>query len=457
MFDNRKKFIGAVAFFGIFVVMPAFGQNAQKNSAVNLTKKEFNQLNEDSAAEVADQNQDIQDAIDKWLESRRIEVGVEGRNGELYYSATSDVEVSPSHPAWVKSRQTAFDKAILAIRANFIKDQFGRTVNRIEQSLNQDDSSNNREFKDKKLEGKSQIAAIWDKALAVSGGKLDQLLNSYGIDPSELNAVPPAQRKDLFAKKFIKSTITRAMGDSSGILVKKTYEANNSKGNFSIGVIALYSPNLKQIAYDIAHGSAVASDGIKGRNISSWHNYPPETLSKIFGLRLVNDENGEFVLLSFGQWGFSFKGKNSNRIKRARRSAAVQAEQITLGQITNFMNSSLALNNSTETGEIVENYLLKQGDDTIEKDITTIVDKISNSVKQRSSGKIAGTRTVKRWKFKHPLGHEIIGQIKVWTRQGYNTSQNIKNFKPSSTRKIEGPKSSNKQHIKPKVSESPDF
>ena len=74
-----------------------------------------------------------------------------------------------------------------------------------------------------------------------------------------------------------------------------------------------------------------------------------------------------------------------------------------------------------------------------------------------SSGSIAGTRTVKRWKFKHPLGHEIIGRIKVWTGQGYNTSQKIKNFKPSATRRVEKPKSSKRRRVKAKVTESPDF
>ncbi len=424
---------------------------------VGMSQRDIDQMNQDTAPGLEPDDK-VEQAMDNWFAKKQVEPGVELSGGKIYYSAYEVVSVNPANPSWVKARQLAFEKALLAIQANFIKDQYAHSTTETLNSIEGDDSSNNREFADESLRGKSRIGAIWDKALAAGEAKLDQMLIENGVDPSELDSVPPAQRKDLFISKYITHTITKAMGDSSGLLPVKSFEGNDAKGTHVVGVIAVYSPKFKQLAYDIAHGREPATARKRGKKLVTWYDLPPEALAQTFGLRVGVDENVGVVLLSFGQWGYSYSGSNQQQNARAKKTAGEQAEAVAIAQITNFMNSRLSLNDESKRGEVVEHYLVKQGNDITEKDITNIVDQFSKEVRQTSGGSIAGVRTVSRWSYQHPYGQEIVGRVKVWTREGYEGSQNIKNFKPTTSKKPATDQEDGTQPNKEEgVSESPEF
>ena len=90
---------------------------------------------------------------------------------------------------------------------------------------------------------------------------------------------------------------------------------------------------------------------------------------------------------------------------------------------------------STETGEVVENYLLTQGDEVTEHDVTRIIDRMSRHIKQSSKASLAGTRVVKKWHYRHPdTGAEIVGRIRLWTYDDLVASQQIRDFTSRDTR-----------------------
>ncbi len=441
----------------LLAAMITHSLSAYATADPGMTQDDVDQLNQDTTPE-QDPSELVEQAIDDWFAKKKIEPGLELSGGKIYYSETEVVSVKPADPGWVKARQLAFEKALLALQSNFITDQYAHSTTETLDSREGDDSSNTREFEDKSLKGKSRLEAIWDKALAAGEAKLNQMLVGNGVDPSELDSVPPAERKNLFIRKYITHTVTKAMGDSSGLLPLKTFEGNDSKGTHVVGVIAAYSPKFKQLAYDIAHGREPATARKKGKELASWYDLPPEVMAQTFGLRVAVDENGEIALLSFGQWGYSYSGSNQQQKARARKAAGEQAETIAIAQVTNFMNSRLSLADESKRGEVVENYLLKQGDDITEKDITNLVDQFSKDIRQTSSGSVAGVRTVSRWKYQHPYGQEIIGRVKVWTREGYEGSQNLKNFKPTTSRKPVKEQEAGEQPTQEGgVSESPEF
>jgi len=423
---------------------------------VEIAQDDVDGLNNNSVPEASPSDL-VATAIDKWFSEKQINPGEETQSGYLYYYKIETVSVNSDNPAWVKARQLAFEKALLSIQASFIGDMYSHSITKTLSSMSSNNSSDNREFEDKSLAGKSRVSAIWDKALAAGEAQLDKVLIENGMDPSEFDAVPPAERKDLFTSKYITHSITRAMGDSSGILPIKTFEGNDSKGTHAVGVIAAYSPKFKQLAYDIAHGRESSASNKKGKPIASWYQFSPEVMAQAFGLRVGVDENGGVVLISFGQWGYSYQGTNQQAKARSQKVAGEQAEAIANSQITNFINSRLSLNDESKRGEVVESYLQKQGDDITEKDITNIVDEFSQRIEQTSSGSIAGIRTVSRWSYQHPYGQEIIGRVRVWTRQGYVTSQNVKNFKPSTASPSAGDRQEDSKGKAAGVSESPDF
>jgi hypothetical protein len=218
----------------------------------------------------------------------------------------------------------------------------------------------------------------------------------------------------------------------------------------------VYSPRFKQLAYDMANGRDPGIGKKKGRPLDTWLNLKPEDLAHTFGIRLVVTPEGEPVILSYGQWGYSDQGSTANQKSRKKLAAAEQAESKATEQLVIFMNSTLSLSKESITGDFIEEYLLKQGDSTIEKNITTVIDKLSQQIKQTASANMGGTRTVKRWTYKHPFGHEIIGRVKMWSRQGYESAQAIKNFKPNRTGQDTG-QASGKGTVGAHTGESPEF
>ena len=420
------------------ISVPAFANVSEKMNQADVAE-----LSEASVPEL-DVDEMIGVAIDGYFSKRGIMPGEVRKGGKVYYAAKEPVSVSADSPQWSKARQVAFEKALLKIRADFVFDAFGRTVNEAEQSISSDDSSDNREFKED-LAGVGKIEAIWKKLVAGTDAKLNEWLQGHGIDPGEYDSVPPAQRKDLFVNKYVSKTISKAMGDSSGLIPVQTFEGTDDSGTTMIGVVALYSPKLKQLASDIANKRSPILQGKKGKPLSNYIELSPEVLAAQFGIRVVFDEQGSPMVLSYGQWGYSYTGNNKKTQIRHRQTATETANTKALEGLVNFINSQLSFSDTRTTGEAVESYLQKTGDDIIEKDISTLIDKTMKSIKSKSSARMGGTRIVKQWKHKDVSGQEIIGSIRMWSLAGVEAANNIRDFKPQTSTK---PKAVEKKDVK---------
>lgn len=415
--------------------------------------------------ETLDPDDIVTNAINEWFSERCIEEGVEKQN-KIYYSSVILVDQPYTSSHWIKSRQLAFERAMLEIRSQFIQDHYGKNANEVSQKYFSNDSSNNLDFK-ADSNGTSQVKAIYDKSVALTDEKLNQLLRENGLDPEQYHATPPAQKQAIFEDTITRNMLTKAMGESSGILSFKTFEANDENGQHAIGVITLYSPKLRQMAYDIAHGKEIAQSDKAGRSISSYYDISPEALTSTFGLRAVKDPEGNYVLISFSQWGYSYQGLSKTKQNRAKKAATKQAENLATSQITDFISSSLTFTDSSTIGESISDYLVKQGNDLSRKDESIIVDEILETIKFKSKGSTAGTRKVKNWSYEHPYGHQIVGSVKIWSRAGYEASHNVKNFTPEASNLGSGAQTKKKEEstasptailkIKPSIQSSPDF
>lgn len=403
------------------------GVFAWGQEAAAVTADDAVQLNQDTVPEL-DADEVVDQAIETYFSKRGIVPGETRKGGKVYYSAKQLVAVGPENPQWAKSRQIAYETALLEARADFIFDNFGHMVNVAEQVVSQDDSSNARDIPED-LKGVGRLEAIWDKAVALGDAKLNQLLSELDVDPEQFNAVPPTQRKDLFVKKYISHSLSKAMGDSSGLLPVQSFEGIDKSGSTVIGVVMLYSPKLKQLASDIAKQRAPILEGGKGKPLAEYVELPEDVLSAQFGVRVVFDESGQPLVLSYGQWGYSYQGKSQQSIIRNRDSAAATADVKASEGLVNFVNSTTYFSDSRETGSVVEQYILSQGDEITEKDVSTIIDRSLQTIKSKSSASLAGTRVVKKWKYKAENGQEIVGRVRLWSASGQQASKDIQNFK----------------------------
>jgi hypothetical protein len=414
--------------FGILVSQLALSGQVFSASGTAITDKDAAEINELSEPEMSS-SELVDEAIDAYFSKRSISEGEIGAGGKVYYRAVIRVSAKPSSPSWVKSRQIAFEKALLKAQSEYVYNNFGRNMVKAEQTIMQDNSDNAYEFDDTKV-SRSQIGALYDKTMALGQAKLNELLDDAGVDPAEFEAIPEAQRKNIFTNSYLTTSIKKAIGESSGLLPVRTFEGNDSNGNHSIGVVMIRSDKLQQLASDMSRQREPFMTAKKGKPLSNYIDFPGEQLATQFGVRVVFNEQGKPQVLSYGQWGFGYKGKNEARLDRARTHSADKADAVAVDALTIFMNSRLAYENESTSGEMINNFIEKQGDEVTEEDVTTIIDQMNQKIKLTASAKLSGTRIVKRWKYKHPYGHEIIGRVRMWSMDAVEQSKAISSFKP---------------------------
>lgn len=438
-----EKFTVAVKRFNLvlcLVLFPMIGDQAlfaqDTHDGPPLADAEAEEMNEDYSSPPSAKAQ-VLAAIEDYYRKRNVIQGITGPKGQIYYHWIEPVTADPASTAWVKSRALAFDRAMLRLQSDFVFDQWGEAFTEVESNIDENRSSDNRNFAEEDIT-KDRAEANWDKLVALEGAILDVKLRELGIDPTEFGAVPPAQRKDLFVDRFIETTLDRAMGRSAGLIVMKTYEGKDDRNNHAIGVVAKYSPALQQLAYNVANGTApfLATKAGKYKPVGEFvMDQTPEQLSTTFGVRIMFDEQGRVVVLSHGMWGLGYKGNNERQRSRAEQGAARQAVSSANSGLAKFVNGRLKYLQETERGEVQEHFLTKRGDETPnEEDIVTYVERLNSEVSLNARSDMRGVRTVRQWTYDHPYGHTITGAIRAWRIDFVEQANSVRNFTPEQTR-----------------------
>lgn len=401
---------------------------------------------------------DLVDAkFDEFKQKYGIEFGAEGNEGKIYYANKAAVSVEPTSPQWGKARFNAFDNALLAAQTDFVIDMFGKqTVKKI-QDVFSDQSDNAEEFKDPEKTA-DRFEALFNKLIALKDAVLNEKLAQLGIDPEKFSAMPPEQKKVTFNKTLTKTILTRAIGEIAGLVPVQTYEGRDSKGNHVIGVIVMYSPKMKQLASDIASKRTPFLKSGKGAPLREVITGDPATLANQFGVRCMFNENGRPCLVSFGQWSHNYTGENERKKERMRIEAADNALDEANAAIAMFLNGNMMFERERQKGEATEDSLTKSPDGMIRRkeDFTTIIDKMCSHLRQQASMDLGGTSTLKKWRYAHPYGQEIIGVVRVWSMDTANVVNGVRNFDPNKDSSREADRE-RKVKSEPGVSEGKEF
>ncbi len=372
------------------------------------------------------------EAIEQYRQKKGIEFGVENAKGQIFYSATERVAVDETNPQWAKWRVVAYKKAYMKIKQDFLESIYGKMVGSTLQEYFNDDSDNRLDFP---VPGDpralTKTGEIWDKLLALTGTKLDRALEDLGIDPAQYKAAPPEQRKTLFKNNLIEKSVVKAAGSLGGLIPIKTFEGFDSKGDYTIGVIAMYYGKLKQLAYDIVKKREPMLTKKGGNPIATYIPKTKKELAQAFGVRLAFDETGAPAIISYGQWSYLYKGKNQKKLDRAFEFAQKKAKAESQKQIAKFLNSSAFYKRMEETNALEEDEAIMDRDGNVrEEDTTTMIDRLQSSMKVRFSADLRGMKIYKRWNYKYSNGHKIVGVITVWTQKDAEGVDKIRNWKP---------------------------
>lgn len=442
-----------ILFIGSLVVASLL--YAQDIQNTQISQQDINTQNEMSNASTKDISpKSIEDFFEEFADKFDIEYGV-SKNAKTFYTGKSTVIINDTDPQFAQALQNAYQKAMLNLQSEFVKDAFGRIATSKIQSYEADNSTNAREFEE--LPKGGAIKQILNKLSQLAGAKLDKALNDLGIDTKSLSE---DRKKTLLKQEFISKTITSALGSMSGLVPVQTI-VTQRRGEYDVGVIAVISNKTRQLAKDMALSRKSNIKG-KGKAISEYLPKDKKGFLNEYGIRLIYDENGAPVILSYGNWGYVADSSNAKKTNILEDSAKETALTMADAAIVEFINTSISLKDERTTGESYEDIIkqsINLNDNSTQEqnqNITNIIDRVNSKIKANANGKIRGIRTLKKWSYTRENGIEHVGAVRFYS---YENLANVNEaLKPkTNTQKNEVKKSSNIQRSSNIINDIDDF
>ncbi|WP_304342038.1 DUF6844 domain-containing protein [Campylobacter ureolyticus] len=407
----------------VTIMAMALNANDMDSQQAEITASEVelqNSLSDASAQDITPQS--IEDFFDEFKNEQNIEYG-QTKDGKTFYSAKAITSVSANDADFAKSLVNAYNKAFLDIQANYIRDSFGRQSTETLRKNFTDNSTNAKEFE--KLPPESIFSQLLTKISELAGAKLDDMLSQLGVDIDK--GLSTERKKVLLAESLVNNMKTTAMGEISGLVPIQTAVTKDGS-TYDIGVIAIMSEKTVQIARDMKFKRKSIIKG-NGKKISEFLPTTKDGFLDEFGIRLVYDENGSPVILSYGRWGYVKNSSDEYINKRQKDIAQETASQNADSAIGEFISLSLSLQENKKTGEEIEHavtQLITTGNiQESEKVSKSIIDQASSEIRSNSSINLKGIRTLKRWSAVDKNGIEHVGVVRFYSYANVENTNDI--------------------------------
>ena len=362
-----------------------------------------------------------------YLDNKNISLGNDIKGNYIGWGEEK-ISVSPKSIDFAQKRIMAFEKAFVDAKAKFVRMRAQETASSISRELFQDDRDRNVvEIKD------GVIVSLAKKIHALTEAAIDEKLIEYGVDPSTVANSNINKKRKLMKNSISKQIAIKAVENISGIRVIATFEDVTG-----VGVLIKANPKYRDIARAIASKKLVGyptkidpKESIRKQLNSRLNN---EDYFLQHGLRIMTDDSGNRVLVSFGQWSPKVTRNDSRlRINTAIKSAKGIAYDHALSYITMFVNTTLALENKTKLSDSETINILSHTDGvTEEQQNSSVGAMLERFVKETSRVSIEGVSEVHSWAANHPeTGHLLVGSVLMWspTTQAYSRAYD-KKFRP---------------------------
>ncbi len=367
---------------------------------------------------VADVSAQIEQQMQDWLASSSFAA----RNGKdlIVVMKTAPVQLPSSNPDWIKARTIAVADAYVRAQSDYIAAQTQtigtETVRQF--TKGPDVPPEYREVP----RSAGAAAGIIRKILGVANGRLDQELRDLGIDPQTYATAPEAQQTELLRNRLKQTVTRRAFGAVAGMAPVMTFEGSNGAGDYEVGVLAVASNQMADFARQVlsARGQ-FAPDAAKAADVARFYANPAELVHQ-FGVRRCFDQQGLPVILSFSQWGSSYRGNDPAMAANYRDAARSQAIAQADGQIADFLKGSASFEASDTTGQEIARVASVLPDSTSEQITKEVSDTVREAFKRIASVQISGVRSLYTWTGRHPASATpILGVIRMWSAASEQT------------------------------------
>ena len=381
----------------------------------------------------------VRDLIDDYLNSKGWTEGDNEKNGKKFFVAVGVGTIAARRDSnmYISSRSNAYQKAFISAQRDMV--QFLESeINAYFESSYAEPSEAREKARIEELTkqgivlqaAKAQAAALsadiqelaenrTQVTAAIQAERLlkleiDKRLIDAGFDPNQ--PVESQELKKILSTEGFKDA-TKIVANSrvAGMQAFKTFEVLPEGNQGTIGVVAIYSDRLHNLANALFSGKELLiPEGTPRKPLKEQIPQNESVLIGTFGVTAKVDEHGQLSLVSYGQAGArSNSSRSLDAAERKARLAAFQQIRFFAGAMVKTLESAEKSENLTE----LQNEIVAVTDDSYEESINVTAEAL----------KISGLKTIKRWHSKHPLtGHYIAGQVVVWQPQSSTLAKDIK-------------------------------
>lgn len=362
--------------------------------------------------EAAVEEKSVQDIVNEYLEAKGWNEGENSKkDGSRFYVAVGygAIQAPIDSRSYSDSRVNAYNKAMLDAKA--------KMAEYLEISIR---TETEHDYAEGGFGGneatETDETSLTSKLKRLIHAKIDDALREEGIDP---DAADRAARERIAKKQlnsdFYKKVIsTAAKAEIMGMQVACSFEGVPSGKKGEIGVVAIWSDKLQSMAMSIGRGGKLPS-GVGKRPVKEQIPADKKVLLSTFGVQQKIDENGNLVLVAFGQAGAVSDSLQS--ANAARNKAKMQA----MAAIREFAGESVAVTADAVNAENVEEFANAAEE---YEDVSAYSQKIKAVAE---SLKISGIATIKSWDCKHPLtGSTVYGVVCAWSPDSAARAQSMK-------------------------------
>ncbi len=400
---NVLKFFAVSSFAFAAAVAPA---EDAKSAAPAVDPAE---ANADVAVEIKARDL-LDNAFEEYARERKIAYGTRGANGSTYYKGSAAVDRHVDDAMFVKSRAFAYERAYLDAVGRYVMDCYGRETAKTCLELFDDQSSGSEE------PPAMAPADLATKIKLLGEAKLDNALSQAGVDPSKYQGLPVVEKRRLMQDSIVKKSAKKALHASSGCLPVKTFETRGTDGRYRIGVVVRVGADCRTLAEAFKAKRRPAMSRPGGMSVADALPKTAEEMVQTFGVRIFFNEAGVPSLLSFGQFGSSYKGKSARLAERAEEQACRQAQALADSALTTFINSFVDVAEESELSEDIGDSRIFRADQSVEpEEVAAIVDRYRKSIAQTASDTMKGRTTVYDRVVVHPSGARVAVCVRCWS------------------------------------------
>lgn len=366
-----------------------------------------------------EKREQIEDNRDQYLKERGWKLSQSAVNpGGAYIGwGRGDIKLEPDDAKYGQARILAFYRALANAKGDFVKSRQSQIITTMTREFYLNEQPEIEREMNNKTYLQERISILAEKAIDLGEGYLNRLLSELNIDPNKYRVAEKSERESITRDSINQKVTVEAISSLVGVQV-----LHNFYDLKSVGVLIIYNEESERIAKQIARGDVVSrrpSDMVAKTIQDQLEAYfkSDEDYIKIQGLRIMEDETGEKVLVAFGQWSPEITKSTSSQLREARiKAARIHAQQNAIAELTNFINSTLVLEEVGQLGEIEDLSRITTGKRVESMPSYEIIEPVEAIINQYGRAKLEGITTIKEWAANDPnTGHVIIGHVAMWS------------------------------------------